>query len=155
VTTYGIPPYNEAEAAADPAAIAARQPVVVSQFRVSPDQQLVGRSGSDRLQGGNGDDTIDGGKGNDLLTGRLGSDLFVFRPDSRKDTVTDFNVGEGDRLVLVGFDFQTSVEALTYARQVGGNVVFDFGRAEITLAGVELANLAAAVSVGPDPLLGY
>lgn len=43
VTTYGISPTSEAEAAADPAAIAARDPVIVSQFKVNPDLGEVGR----------------------------------------------------------------------------------------------------------------
>jgi len=36
VTTYGISPYNEAQVLADPTGIAARNPAIVSQFKVAP-----------------------------------------------------------------------------------------------------------------------
>jgi len=36
VTTYGISPYNEAQVLADPTGIAARNPALVSQFKVAP-----------------------------------------------------------------------------------------------------------------------
>lgn len=154
VTTYGIPSYNEAEAAADPCAIAAMVPQVISQFRVSPDQSFVGKSAGDTLAGGNGDDTLDGGKGDDLLTGNGGSDLFVFRPDGKHDTVLDFSPAEGDQLALVGFtEFTTAAEALTFAHEVGGDVRFDLGKAEITLTDVALDELASAIIVVPELLV--
>lgn len=99
VTTYGIPSYNEADAAADPGAIAAREPVIVSQFRVAPDQTIEGGSAPDVLAGGNGDDIIVGGKGADQLTGGEGSDVFVFQANSGDDRITDFASGT-DRLDL-------------------------------------------------------
>lgn len=99
VTTYGIASYGEAAAAADPAAIAAREPVIVSQFRVAPDQTIDGRSAPDVLVGGNGDDVITGGHGADVLTGAGGSDIFVFTAGSSNDRITDFTSGT-DRLDL-------------------------------------------------------
>src|SRR5262245_2969575 len=95
VTTYGVPSYTEAEAAADPEGIAARTPVIVSQFEVAPDQTLkggrkddmiaggdgddkiTGDGGDDRLFGDEGDDVIDGGKGNDVLIGGAGRDILI------------------------------------------------------------------------------
>lgn len=149
VTTYGIPPYNEAVAAADPSAIAALVPVIVSQFRVSPDLLIVGGSNPETLSGGNGDDTIDGGRGDDVITGNLGSDLFVVRPDSGSDTVTDLRVAQGDRIVLTAFaEIESVAEAMTYASQVGSDVVFDFGQAELTLLGVTLAEAQSALIFG-------
>ncbi|WP_300075180.1 M10 family metallopeptidase C-terminal domain-containing protein, partial [uncultured Ruegeria sp.] len=46
------------------------------------------------LDGGSGNDILTGGSGNDTLTGGSGSDTFVFKEDSGKDTITDFNVDE-------------------------------------------------------------
>jgi alkaline phosphatase D len=77
VTTYGIPTYNEADALANPEAIASRTPIVVSQFKVSPDQAFTGTSGNDELTGGAGDDAIDGGTGSDALKGGAGSDIIT------------------------------------------------------------------------------
>jgi phosphodiesterase/alkaline phosphatase D-like protein len=152
VTTYGIPPYDEAIAAADPTAIAALEPVVVSQFRVSPDQNLVGRSRSDNLVGGNGDDCLEGGHGRDVLTGLAGSDTFVFRPHDGTDRITDFHTSEGDHLALIGFGLSSVDEALAHARQVGSNVVFDFDHAQITLENSSLIGLSSAIIVTSDYL---
>jgi Ca2+-binding RTX toxin-like protein len=154
VTTYGIPSYNEAQAAADPFAIAARVPQIVSQFSVSPDQQLTGKNSADTLVGGNGDDTLDGGKGNDLLTGNGGSDVFVIRPHGGHDIVFDFSRLEGDRLAVIGFDQIDSVaDALTFAGQRGDDVLFDFGATEIVLADVQLADIQNALIVAPELLV--
>jgi len=62
---------------------------------------LYGGSGDDTLQGGNGDDTLDGGSGADTLSGNGGADIFILgAPLDGIDTVTDFNVGQGDVLDL-------------------------------------------------------
>lgn len=66
-------------------------------------QVLTGTGGVDTLSGGAGDDTITGGGGWDLLSGGDGADRFVFAAMSdRRDTIADFDVGEGDRLDLSG-----------------------------------------------------
>ncbi|MBE1291314.1 MAG: hypothetical protein GJ677_02380 [Rhodobacteraceae bacterium] len=59
---------------------------------------LRGETGEDRLQGGAGADTLDGGLGRDLLTGGDGADSFVFRPQGRRDRITDFTPGEDQLL---------------------------------------------------------
>jgi phosphodiesterase/alkaline phosphatase D-like protein len=142
VTTYGIAPYRESDPSFDPAAVAALVPQIVQQFRVSPDLTLVGSSAADTLAGGNGDDIIDGGRGDDVLTGNLGSDHFSFRPDSGQVTITDFDVAQGDRLVLTGFgDIDTPSEAMGFATQVGQDVLMDFGRTEVLLLGTTLAEV--------------
>lgn len=67
---------------------------------------LRGASGADTLVGGAGDDLLDGGAKPDVLTGGTGADRFVFRDGdssaskSAADVITDFNQGEGDRIVL-------------------------------------------------------
>jgi Ca2+-binding RTX toxin-like protein len=74
-----------------------------------------GEGGNDALYGEDGDDVLYGGSGEDRMTGGLGADGFCFDAASllsARDTVRDFNVGEGDYLklenVLVGFDPLTS-----------------------------------------------
>uniref|UniRef100_UPI0035B5209A type I secretion C-terminal target domain-containing protein n=1 Tax=Aeromonas bivalvium TaxID=440079 RepID=UPI0035B5209A len=69
--------------------------------------ELHGSGGDDHLVGGQGDDILYGGAGNDILTGGLGSDTFVWQlPDAGTagqpalDTITDFNLAQGDRLDL-------------------------------------------------------
>ncbi|MFS1892923.1 retention module-containing protein [Vibrio lentus] len=72
---------------------------------------LTGGSGNDRLEGGMGDDTLVGGDGNDTLIGGGGSDIltggdgmdsFVWLniEDGVADTITDFNLSEGDQIDL-------------------------------------------------------
>lgn len=62
--------------------------------------RLFGEGGNDRLDGGSGADTLVGGTGNDLLTGGSGADRFVATFGGGKDTVTDFNFAQGDRIAL-------------------------------------------------------
>ncbi|MEZ9564333.1 retention module-containing protein [Vibrio artabrorum] len=72
---------------------------------------LIAGSGNDRLEGGAGDDTLVGGAGNDILIGGGGSDIltggdgmdsFVWLniEDGVEDTITDFNLSEGDQIDL-------------------------------------------------------
>lgn len=65
-------------------------------------------NGDDILRGGAGNDQLYGGGGNDTLTGGSGADRFYFsmygvdntaRHDGA-DVITDFNVADGDRIVL-------------------------------------------------------
>ncbi|WP_261884522.1 retention module-containing protein [Vibrio pomeroyi] len=72
---------------------------------------LTGGAGNDRLEGGAGDDTLVGGDGNDTLIGGGGSDIltggdgmdsFVWLniEDGVEDTITDFDLSEGDSIDL-------------------------------------------------------
>jgi len=64
---------------------------------------LEGGMGNDRLDGGDGDDFLYGQHGSDILTGGTGTDTFVFEAATAyngRDTLTDFNTGEGDVLDL-------------------------------------------------------
>ena len=85
---------------------------------------LQGGAGSDTISGGKGADTIVGGAGDDLLTGGGGhrGDTFVFQPGFGHDTITDFNVRQGDVLMFTGFNGEhptatdtASGELLTFA----------------------------------------
>lgn len=60
---------------------------------------LLGGKNSDILVGGQGKDFLNGGAGEDTLTGGTGADVFFLDGNSStKDIITDFNLGEGDRI---------------------------------------------------------
>ncbi|MFS1507914.1 cadherin-like domain-containing protein [Vibrio sp. 10N.261.54.C3] len=63
---------------------------------------LTAGSGNDRLVGGDGNDTLIGGGGSDILTGGDGMDSFVWLniEDGVEDTITDFDLSEGDSIDL-------------------------------------------------------
>lgn len=103
---------------------------------------IEGGSGGDTLRGGQGDDTIAGGAGADVIFGDLGhnslsggggADIFV--AGAGTDTVTDFNVGGGDRIeVAAAVQFS--------AAQSGADVLVSLSTGgEIILQNVQLANL--------------
>ncbi len=67
---------------------------------------LLGGVGIDTIFGDDGNDTITGGFGADQMTGGLDADQFVFLAlDSVTDTITDFNVAQGDKLVFLASQF--------------------------------------------------
>ena len=106
---------------------------------------LDGSAGTDKLYGGNGDDTLDGGldadslygdAGNDTLKGSYGADVLyggggadAFNFDHGRDTVKDFNLAEGDTLVLFhileGYDPLVSAisDFVTVQRQADNTVL--------------------------------
>ncbi len=60
-----------------------------------------GRGEPDIINGGAGDDTIIGQGGDDTLTGGSGADTFVYNLSNGSegtDTITDFDLSDGDRL---------------------------------------------------------
>jgi Ca2+-binding RTX toxin-like protein len=76
------------------------------------DDRLLGGTGNDQLNGGKGADLLVGGAGVDKLTGGAGPDQFVFfsgdssLTQSEMDVITDFKIGDGDKLV---FKFSNAV----------------------------------------------
>jgi len=66
---------------------------------------LIGGNGQDLLVGGAGNDFLDGDKGDDNLTGGTGSDTFVLEKAAGRETITDFSLGEGDKIGLSGLSF--------------------------------------------------
>ena len=69
------------------------------------DDQLSGGGGDDQLIGGDGKDVLIGGAGVDKLTGGAGADTFKIEAlsdltpaGSNKETITDFNFAEGDKV---------------------------------------------------------
>lgn len=101
---------------------------------------LNGGVGFDTLRGGAGDDVLTGGAGNDLLTGGAGDDVFVFAADAKRDTITDFTIGE-DMIDLTALDLD-GIDALTIAEGDLGATV-SIGAVTITLQGVDAADLDA------------
>jgi Ca2+-binding RTX toxin-like protein len=76
------------------------------QFNVAGDTRggndtLSGGTGNDIIYGQGGNDILIGGEGDDILYGGTGADTFVWKSgDLGKDTIKDFNIGEGDRIDL-------------------------------------------------------
>jgi Ca2+-binding RTX toxin-like protein len=86
-------------------------PPKISKIPTSGNDQLTGTSGNDTLKGLGGNDTLIGGNGADKLTGGAGKDVFQFNnvkesgvTDKTRDTITDFNHKEGDKIDLSAID---------------------------------------------------
>ena len=89
------------------------------------DDLIVGRDGDDTLMGAAGNDRLIDGAGVDNMTGGLGADVFVFTPDNRMDTVTDFDLAE-DVLDLSAFSFLYDTSRLDFT-QKGYGVLIQYG----------------------------
>lgn len=102
----------------------------------------------DYLYGGTGNDTLIGGLANDVLQGGAGSDVFVFSSGGGADTISDF-ANDVDTLNLENFGYLSTVtDALSYATQVGSDVLFDFGAdGSILLIGVTIAQLENDIAI--------
>ncbi len=74
--------------------------------------RLIGGSGDDILRGSGGNDVLNGGKGKDRLIGGSGKDFFVLSKGAGTDTISDFNLGQRDTIVLYGV---TSFNQLTFS----------------------------------------
>jgi serralysin len=93
---------------------------------------------SDILNGESGNDTLNGGAGADLLTGGTGADTFVVGAGGGIDTITDFNVVEGDKIDLTGIAGVQSLADLTVT-QHGSDAIVMLASGD----GLVLANFAA------------
>ncbi|ONG48217.1 hypothetical protein BKE38_22260 [Pseudoroseomonas deserti] len=83
--------------------------------------------------GNAGDNRIDGAAGNDVLTGGDGADTFVFSAGSGADRITDFDAGEGDRLLLRGFAVQSWEALQPYLRTEGDGTLLALGASTLRL----------------------
>jgi Ca2+-binding RTX toxin-like protein len=72
------------------------------------DDKLLGGKGDDGILGDEGNDVLNGGGGVDIMAGGLGNDTFIC---DLFDTIIDFNLNEGDKIVgqCSSFD-QTEIE---------------------------------------------
>jgi Ca2+-binding RTX toxin-like protein len=96
-----------------------------------PGRKILGTRRADSLTGGDGDDLLFGGRGRDTLTGGEGADLFAVGRGSGRDLVTDFDVGEGDRIGLAGTHHWRVRSSAS-----GDAVIAVRGGGSLTLAGV-------------------
>lgn len=97
---------------------------------------IFGGQGDDTIYGGQGDDLIFGGAGSDVLYGNLGADRFVFNPNDGADRIFGFNQAEGDRLDLVGQNYQIT--------QGANGAIVSYAGGTIELIGIA----AGAVNAG-------
>jgi serralysin len=99
------------------------------------DDQVRGGQGDDTITGGAGNDFVSGDRGNDTEAGGAGADLFHGSQDAGIDRVIDFNLAEGDRVMLdPGTTYTVS--------QLGEDTVIDMGGGnQMILVGVQLSTL--------------
>lgn len=103
---------------------------------------LRGGQQDDLLQGGAGADYISGDRDNDTVTGGEGADIFHTFGGAGIDRVTDFNLAEGDRVMV------DPGAALTVA-QVGADTVISMtGGGQMILVGVAMTSLTGGWIVG-------
>jgi Ca2+-binding RTX toxin-like protein len=100
-----------------------------------------GLAGNDRIAGRAGNDQINGGAGNDTLTGGLGADRFIYNTNAAftrtsvgVDTITDFAIGQNDKIVLD----KTTFPRISSSRGLGFSVDAEFAKVS--------SNTAAAIS---------
>ncbi len=78
----------------------------LSAFGLAGSDTLMSGIGNDSLFGGDGNDILVGGFGIDTLMGGSGSDKFTFNsPTDGIDTISDFNAGEGDQILVSASGF--------------------------------------------------
>ena len=99
------------------------------------DDIVRGGQDSDILFGGAGNDYLSGDKGSDTVAGGAGADIFHTFGDAGLDRVTDFNQGEGDRVMLdPGTQYTLS--------QLGPDTIINMtGGGQMILVGVTLSSL--------------
>jgi len=86
------------------------------------------------------DDILFGGNGFNRLTSGTGSDIFTLGAGTGFETITDFNLGSGDRL---GLSNSLSFSDLTISG-VGRNTVISLGNDELAI----LRDVSAASMTG-------
>ena len=98
---------------------------------------LRGGDGADVLRGSDGNDRLNGNAGADQLSGGKGADVFLFVNGSGADVVTDFSMGQGDRLALAEALWEgelTDRQVIArYAEVTANGVLFDFGDGDTLL----------------------
>jgi len=89
-------------------------------------ENLIGSSHDDVLVGNATSNVIDGGRGTDTMTGGMGADTFVWHSTAETgataaaaDTVTDFNLAEGDKIDFSQFDANPTLAGQQHFSFVG------------------------------------
>jgi Ca2+-binding RTX toxin-like protein len=96
---------------------------------------LRGGQGDDLLVGGSGSDWLSGDMGHDTLTGGAGADTFHVAANNTTTVITDFNAGEGDRLL---FDHGSTY---TISQSGADTLITLSGGAQITLQNVQASSV--------------
>jgi Ca2+-binding RTX toxin-like protein len=100
--------------------------------------QVRGGQGDDSLSGGAGNDFISGDRGNDTETGGAGADTFHTFSGAGIDKVLDFNLAEGDRVMV-------DPGTVFTVHQVGSDTVIDMGNGDqMILVGVQASTLTGS-----------
>jgi Ca2+-binding RTX toxin-like protein len=99
------------------------------------DDQVRGGQGDDLVFGGPGNDFVSGDRGNDTIIGGTGADIFHTFSGAGIDKVLDFNLAEGDRVML---DPGTTFTL----RQEGADTIIEMGNGDqMILVGVQMSTL--------------
>lgn len=118
---------------------------------------ISGDDGDNQIVGSDADNVIIGGSGDDILTGGAGKDIFVWNSGDEgisdspaNDTVTDFNISEGDVLdfsdILVGEEAGNLTDFISITED-GADIVIELKpdagdvTQTVTLQGKSLADL--------------
>ena len=93
--------------------------------------QLLGLDGDDKIFAFDGDDVLSGGAGDDLLGGGKGRDTFIFRADSERDVITDFDLRQDkilfEGVTLDGEEINSLKDAAGAAKSIGrGDLEYTF-----------------------------
>lgn len=97
---------------------------------------VLGGSGDDQVYGEGGNDHLSGDIGTDVMTGGAGADEFNFALGYGNDTVTDFNQGEGDHVLISSGTYSAS--------QVGAHTVVTLSDGgTLTLLNTTLSTLSS------------
>lgn len=99
------------------------------------DDLVRGGQDNDVLTGGDGNDWLSGDRGSDTLTGGAGADVFHTFGDAGVDRVTDFNLAQGDHVLL---DPGTTY---TVAQSGADTVISMGGGGQMVLVGVAMTSL--------------
>jgi Ca2+-binding RTX toxin-like protein len=116
------------------------------------DNILNGWGGNDVLDGGGGNDALLGDSGNDILIGGSGSDQFVFMSSfavAGVDTITDFNIFSGDKIILSKPIF-SSLETVGGYPPVGGNPLI---AGDFSVINVAAASEVAIAETSPNEIV--
>ncbi|MBA5248467.1 MAG: BspA family leucine-rich repeat surface protein, partial [Gammaproteobacteria bacterium] len=115
-----------------------------------------GLGGNDTITGSTSTDTLVGGAGDDTLTGGLGLDTFKYAfKNAGKDTITDFNTAEGDKIdladLLIGYESSKITDFVTAQASGSGTIItVDYNG---TVASAELVEITLENITYNDTLL--
>lgn len=115
VTTYGVDPYSEAEAEADPAAIAARAPGVIAEFTLTPLVPIHAIQGAGHQSSFAGATVMTSG----IVTARAANGFYLQDPEGDGDLATSegifvFTGSAPPATVVVGAELQVTGRAAEF-----------------------------------------